>query len=67
MEDRYQVMMCLPSDDDLANNNDIISKDENCVVKKSQDSLWTGQYCCMPLCHHSHGEQERKQLFNERL
>jgi len=30
--------MCLPSDDDLANNNDIISKDKDCAVKKSQDS-----------------------------
>ena len=60
--------MCLPSDDDLAKNDEILSKDNDCAVKKSRDSLWRGQYCCVPLCRHSHGEQEeRKQLFNERL
>ena len=50
--------MCLASDNDLANNDGIVSKDKDCVVKKSRDSLWKGQYCWMPLRHHSYGKQE---------
>jgi len=42
MEDRIpgSVLedMCLPSDDDLANNDNIISKDKDCAVKKSRVS-----------------------------
>ena len=60
--------LCLGNDDDLTKDDDIVSKDKGCIVKKSRDSLWRGQYCCVPLCRHSHGEQEeRKELFNERL
>jgi len=51
--------------DDLVN---IVSKEKQYIAKKSQDSLWRGQYCCVPLCCHSSGKQEeRKQLFDERL
>ena len=54
--------------DDLANNECMTNKDECCVVKKSRNSMWSGYYCCVPLCRHSYGEQKvRKQLFNERL
>jgi len=57
----------LDSDGDLE-ENDVVNKKKEITVKKSRYSLWRGQYCCVPLCCHCYGEQEeRKQLFDERI
>ena len=38
---------------------------EDSSRKMCCDSLWWGQYCCVPMCHHSSGEQaERMHLEN---
>ena len=42
--------------------------DSSTTTKRCRDSLWKGQYCCVPLCHHSSGESvERKLLSSGRI
>ena len=56
----------MATEDDEFTTNDCSAQTIEC--KNSRDALWQGQYCCVPLCTHSSGEQtERKQLLNERI
>ena len=38
--------------------------DSSTTTKRCRDSLWKGQYCCVPLCHHSSGESVERKLLN---
>ena len=51
-------------DELLASTSAISSQTDKGSSRKScSDELWRGQYCCVPLCHHSSAENTERARF----